>query len=287
MMAMDSLTTRVCPLLERASRTRTLDVAPSPWVVRQCEETGMVFLENPPGYDSLKQEFAWEVTYEQQAARRKAAEPVLQSVSQVFKRFRRQVLKRHKVADLATAIVSGCEGQPIHLVDIGCGEGDLLGIVMSRLPVAIRDRCRPHGIEISNELARRSQAALAPFGGDCVHAPALQGLASFGADALDLVVMSSFLEHEIQPLPVLREARRALKAGGRVLIKVPNHDCWNRHLRGPRWSGYRWPDHVNYFTPQTLRAMAKAAGMTVERMGLRDRMPTSDSLYAVLRKPVT
>ena len=276
---------RVCPLLERETRTHRLDVAPAPWIVRECEETGLVFLENPPGYDSLKQDYAWEVTYEKQAASRQAQEPVLQAMSQATKRFRRQVMKRHKVADMATAIVGAATSPVINLVDIGCGEGDLLGIVMARLDPERRARCRPHGVEISNELARRSQANLQPFGGRCVHAAALQGLASFEADFFDLVVMSSFLEHEIQPLPVLREARHALRPGGRVLIKVPNYDCWNRRLRGRRWPGYRWPDHVNYFTPRTLRAIAEAAGLTVERMSWLDRFPTSDSLYAVLRKP--
>ena len=55
-----------------------------------------------------------------------------------------------------------------------------------------------------------------------------------------------------------------------------------RHLRGPRWCGYRWPDHVNYFTPATLQRMAEAAGLRVARMNALDRSPLSDSLYAVL-----
>ena len=41
---------RVSPLLERETATTQLDVAPSPWIVRRCNESGLVFLENPPGY---------------------------------------------------------------------------------------------------------------------------------------------------------------------------------------------------------------------------------------------
>lgn len=41
-------------------------------------------------------------------------------------------------------------------------------------------------------------------------------------------------------------------------------------------------DHVNYFTAQTLASMAQAAGLEAVRMGLFDRSPLSDSLYAVL-----
>jgi len=276
---------RVCPLLERETRSHTLDIAPPPWIVRECEESGMVFLENPPGYEPLNDELAWEVTYAREVEARKAAEPALYAMSTAAKRFRRRVLKRHKVADMATELVRGSASPEIRLLDLGCGDGDLLGIVMDRLDGEARRRCRPHGIEISQELARRSDAALAPLGGRCVHAPALQGLAGFPDGFFDLIVMSSFLEHEIQPLPLLREARRALRGGGRVLVKVPNYASWNRRLRGVRWCGYRWPDHVNYFTPATLSAMAGAAGLLVERMNAFDRFPLSDSLYAVLARP--
>jgi len=274
---------RVCPLCERATATRTLDVAPAPWVVRQCNESGMVFLENPPGYASLQSELAWEVTWQREADARAAAAPTLYALSRVVKSFRQRVLKRNKVAALATAIVRGSRSERVHLLDLGCGEGQLLGLVMDRLTPAQRQRCVPHGVEISNELARRSDAALAIHGGRCVHASALEGLAGFDTAYFDLIVMASFLEHEIQPLPLLRECARRLRAGGHVLVKVPNHASWNRHLRGARWCGYRWPDHVNYFTPQTLAAMAQAAGLVVERMSLLDRFVVSDSLYAVLR----
>jgi SAM-dependent methyltransferase len=275
---------RISPLLERESATTLLDVAPAPWVVRQCNESGLVFLENPPGYQSLQSELAWEVTWQREADKRAADEPTLYALSTAAKNFRHRVLKRNKVADLATAIVRASTSTQIRMLDLGCGEGQLLGMVMDRLPADLRSRCRPHGVEISNELARRSQAALAPYGGSCVHASALEGMASFDAGFFDLIVMSSFLEHEIQPLPLLREAARALRSDGRVLIKVPNYASWNRVLRGPHWCGYRWPDHVNYFTPQTLAAAAQRAGLQVQRMNLLDRFALSDSLYAVLRK---
>jgi SAM-dependent methyltransferase len=275
---------RVCPLLEREGATDLLGVAPPPWVVRQCRETSLVYLENPPGYESLQAELAWEVTWQREADKRAADEPALYALSSAAKRFRHRVLKRNKVASLATTIVRASRSTQVRLLDLGCGEGQLLGTVMDRLPAQLRSRCRPLGVEISNALARRSQAALAPYGGRCVHASALQGMASFDAGFFDLIVMSSFLEHEIQPLPLLREAARALRSDGQVLIKVPNYASWNRVMRGARWCGYRWPDHVNYFTPHTLAAMARAAGLEVQRMNAFDRFPLSDSLYALLRK---
>ncbi len=279
--------TRSSPLLEREGKTTLLRDAPAPWVLRRCEETGFVFLENPPGYASLQDEYAWEQTYNRETAARAAAEPARHAVSAGLKRIRRQVLKRNKIADITVELVSGLANSPqIRLLDLGCGWGALLGEVITRLPQDLRRRCHPHGIEISTELARWSEQAMAPLGGHCVHAPALEGLDRFEQNFFDVVVMASFLEHEMQPLPLLRRCYQRLKPGGYVVVKVPNYDCWNRHLRGARWCGYRWPDHVNYFTAATLRAMAQAAGLEIARMRFADRSPLSDSLYAVLRKPL-
>lgn len=274
---------RVCPLLERETRTHTLDVVPAPWVVRECEETGLVFLENPPGYESLEGRAGLGSHLREGgrgATRRRADALCHEHRGEGLPPSRDEAPQGGRHGHGAAARRS--KSPVINLLDLGCGEGDLLGIVMQRLPATVRARCRPHGVEISNELARRSDAHLRPR-------RALRARAGAGrpgqleAGFFDLIVMSSFLEHEIQPLP-LREAQRALRPGGQVLIKVPNYASWNRRYRGARWCGYRWPDHVNYFTPDTLRAMAQAAGLSVSRMSLLDRFPLSDSLYAVLRK---
>jgi hypothetical protein len=120
------------------------------------------------------------------------------------------------------------------------------------------------------------------MGGSCVQASAPDGLARLPEGQFRLILLASFLEHEIQPLPVLRRCRELLRGDGMVVVKVPNYACWNRRLRGARWCGFRWPDHVNYFTPATLRVMATRARLQVVRMAFRDRHPLSDSLYAVL-----
>lgn len=276
---------RVCPLLERETSSVSLaEYAPAPWRLLKCRETGFVFLENPPGYEALQQEFAWQTTHAAEAQARQAAEPVLHSVSQSLGRFRTQVLKRNKVRDLVLAQAAACSGPVVNLLDVGCGWGNLLSEVLATLPPEQRRRCVPYGIELSDELAATSQATLAPAGGRCLHSDALSGLARLPAGEFDVVILSSFLEHELQPLPVLRGCRVRLRPGGVVVVKVPNYASFNRLVRGRRWCGFRWPEHVNYFTPATLTAMATAAGLGVTRMRVQDRHPFSDSLYAVLRR---
>ncbi len=278
-------TKRVNPLLEREGMTTTLNLAPAPWVLKQCGETGFVFLENPPGYESLKEEFAWEVSWHQEVERRKTAEPARYAFSASVKKFRSQVLKRNKVRSLANKFIRRIQSPAVHLLDMGCGSGGLLESVIATLPASIGARCVPHGIELSTELARVADDNLGRLGGRCVHDNALNGLTHFPPEYFDLIIMSSFLEHEINPLPLLRRCCERLREGGFIIIKVPNFSCLNRHLRAERWCGFRWPDHVNYFTPKTLQAMVKRAGLKVAQMSVLDRSPLSDNMYMVVQKP--
>jgi hypothetical protein len=52
---------------------------------------------------------------------------------------------------------------------------------------------------------------------------------------------------------------------------------------GKRWCGFRYPDHLNYFTARSLREMGEKCGFSVS-YGLKGRIPTNDNLHAVFRK---
>ena len=277
---------RPCPLLERAARSTPLAAAPDPWDLRRCDETGFVYLANPPAQDLFRDEFAWEVTHERESHRRRRCEPVLYALSGAFKTFRQRFLRRDKMAALVGRIVreaarGTAEGR-IRLVDVGCAQGGLALRIIDRLPRGVAGRLEPIGIEISTYLAKLAHLALRGRGGRCIHGTGIEGLDDVERGSADVVVLSCILEHEISPLPLLRRCRERLALDGRIVVKVPNYACVGRRLRGGRWCGYRWPDHVNYFTPQTLAAMARAAGLEVVRMNAFDRWPLSDSLYAVL-----
>jgi hypothetical protein len=71
---------------------------------------------------------------------------------------------------------------------------------------------------------------------------------------------------------------------GVIVLKVPNFSSLNRVLRSTKWCGFRFPDHVNYFTPETLRRLAEESGFRISRQGLLDCLPFSDTMYAVLAK---
>jgi hypothetical protein len=280
-----SAPSRACPLSERASQSQPLPYAPFPWSLRRCSDTGFVYLANPPSQDLFRDTFAWEVTHQAESKRRQEAEPALHALSEAMKSFRRRVLKRDKVASLGRSIARTFAAGPIRLVDVGCAEGTLIERVVAGLPAAVADRIEPIGIEISTHLAAVASRTLAGRRGRCIHSTGIDGLAMLEPMSVHLIVLSCILEHEIEPLTLLRRCRDQLARTGRIVVKVPNYNCLGRLLRGRKWCGFRWPDHVNYFTARTLTSMAQAAGLEVVRMGLLDRSPLSDSLYAVLGRP--
>jgi SAM-dependent methyltransferase len=245
------------------------------WVLKGCGGCAFVYLENPPGYDALVSEFAWERNHGDRSERMRDEFPLSYHLARVWKKFRRWAIR--KPNKLANRIAASFPPGPV--VDIGCGSGDYL----AGLPEAYE----PCGVEISEELARRARERLAERGGRIFAMPAIDGLAAVTEGTVSGIIMRSFLEHEQQPAELLARAWTALRPGGATIIKVPNYASINRRVMGPRWCGFRFPGHVNYFTPQSLREMVETAGFRVERFGLFDRFYLSDNMWMVARKPDT
>jgi SAM-dependent methyltransferase len=264
---------RLCPLCGADNRAQPPSrYSEAPWEIKTCAKCGFVYLENPPNYAELEENFAWEKTSAAEETRRNTARPLAKRLSRAFRHFRQRVLKRDKLPQLLTQHLP--RGK---VLDVGCGGGS----VLRSLP----ERYEPHGIEISKALAAQADALARARGGRVVQASAVAGLAQFPAAAMDGALLSAFLEHEAQPAVLLRELHRVLRPGAPVIVKVPNYASVNRTVRGAKWCGFRHPDHVNYFTPASLASLARACGFGIARCTAGDRWPLSDNLWMVLEKP--
>ena len=120
-------------------------------------------------------------------------------------------------------------------------------------------------------------------GGYCVHGAGAEAIWQFDPAQFDGIVMFSYLEHEVDVMGVLRGVHRALKDDGALFVRVPNFGALNRRVIGPKWCGFRYPDHVNYFTLSTLRATAARAGFTTQLVN-RLTLPVDDNISVLLRK---
>ena len=54
------------------------------------------------------------------------------------------------------------------------------------------------------------------------------------------------------------------RAGRPIYVRVPNYGSLNRKMLGAKWCGFRYPDHVNYFTTKSLGAMAGDCGLKLK-----------------------
>ncbi|MCA3563173.1 MAG: class I SAM-dependent methyltransferase [Methylocystis sp.] len=160
------------------------------------------------------------------------------------------------------------------ILDIGCGNGSYLATNAAGY--------RLHGIDISPPLAAAAEGLFSRTGGGAICAPATVALAAMPGRSIDAAILRSYLEHEAEPLAVLQRLRQVLKQGGFAVVKVPNYASFNRIVMGRRWCGFRFPDHLNHFTPATLAAIAARAGFETE-WRWRDRLPTDDNMWCVLR----
>lgn len=280
-MQISNLLQRINPLTNYKTETKDLHLAPHPWKIVKCQETGFVFLENPPGYEALEEEYAWEKTRSELQKEKKELEPIRYSISSQIKKLKAKT-KRNKVRDIVKKEIINLKNKSlINLLDVGCAEGQTLEEIIAETPLEFHQKCIPNGIEISKELAQK--AADRAKRGLWVCNNAVDGVLEFDNNFFDIIVLRSFLEHEIEPLSLLKNSYKKLVTGGMIVIKVPNFNSFNRYYRGRRWCGFRHPDHVNYFTPESLKSISLSAGYKV-RMTFLDRFPLSDSMYAILRK---
>jgi len=151
------------------------------------------------------------------------------------------------------------------VVDFGCGTGALL----ERLDVASKT-----GVEVS-EPARRQAGAR---GLEVVAATSELDDAS-----ADVVISNHALEHTLTPLHELRELRRVLRPGGRLILWLPLDD-W-RAQRAPRADD---PDHHLYtWTPRLLANLLAEAGFELRSCEVVARAwPPRAHLLTWLPRPV-
>src|SRR4029434_5588508 len=184
--------------------------------------------------------------------------PEAETVDHLEELYRRLVLRDH-LNFVCHALGSSQADGPV--LDVGCGGGLFLRMLAER-------GYRVAGLDFSLGAARVA------WRGNAV--PVVCGTLSnapLAPNSCAGVTMFHVLEHVDDPQSYLAAAHGLLKAGGRVILQVPNAACWQFRLLGKKWSGLDVPRHLWNFRPRNLDLLLERSGFEVVRrkyFSLRD-----------------
>ena len=262
---------RNCPLCdEYYNDTYKLGYVTNSFPVIKCPRCSFVYLNKSPLYEELKENIAWEKSYYKEIKSRSKSRPINHKLS-TLTRWRFKIVPK---SDFSSLIFEYSQAGKV--LDIGCGDGTKLS--------NLNDKFTPYGIEISKTLSKAANLFFKQYGGSCINEPAIDGLRKIGDNSYVAITLYCYLEHESNPLKVLKECYRVLKDSGIIIIKVPNFNSINRHIMGKKWCGFRFPDHLNYFTPKSLNSMLQEAGFSKFHSKILFKIPTSDNMYLIAEK---
>ena len=166
------------------------------------------------------------------------------------------------------------------VLDLGCGEGTLLKMLVDRKGV------RGTGIEIVEERVYEAVAK----GLTVHHGDFYEGLAYYPDDSFDYVVLSQTLQQALETVAVLTES---LRVGHFLVASFPNFAHWRARLqllftgRAPvtKELPYQWYDtpNVHSLSIKDFRAFTRDQGINIVRqfyMGKRGRVRMWPNLLA-------
>lgn len=148
------------------------------------------------------------------------------------------------------------------VLDLGCGEGELLAWLAERKGVAGR------GVEIDLNKVRKAIAR----GVSAYQSDIDQGLADYPDQSFDFVILSQTLQETRYPLRVLQEM---LRVGKQAVVAFPNFGHWSTRIahlfsgRAPRTDlfPYKWyaSPNLHFLTIQDFELLCREQNWVIER----------------------
>ena len=158
------------------------------------------------------------------------------------------------------------------LLEIGCGRGDML--------LTMRDLgWQVEGVDFDSRAVATCRRK-----GLTVHVGTLERM-EYPNNYFDAITMSHLIEHVNDPLRLLRECHRILKAGGRLSLVTPNISSLGHRLFTSAWFHLDPPRHLHLFTRESLGDLICKAGFGRGKISttIRDANSAFIASRAILR----
>ena len=167
---------------------------------------------------------------------------------------------------ISAARVDALAPRAARICDIGCGSGEL-----SAALAALGHRVV--GVDPDPDAAAKRCSTIEFLSGSAEQLPE-----SLRDRRFDVVVLSHVLEHCIEPLRALENARGLLSHEGLLVCEVPNNAALALARAGCSWGMLDVPRHLHFFTDDSLVGFCERAGLEVRsvRYGYYHRQFTND-----------
>lgn len=164
-------------------------------------------------------------------------------------------------------LVDALDPAPNSFLDVGCGEGWLVGRAQSKGMESM-------GIDISPAIIERAREHYPEAKFDVQEI----GMGTWPVESEALDVASSFevIEHLMDPTELIIGMRDALRVGGYAAITTPYHGLIKNiaiALRGFDKHYSVTGDHIRFFSDQALRQLLESNGFKVEKLIHYGRAP--------------
>lgn len=148
----------------------------------------------------------------------------------------------------AKALLRQLRFKPSYVLDFGCGSGLFTRCLDDLLPGATVAGSDFHDAP-PNELSDRHYLPLGKLDAE--------------RGRFDLVLAMHVLEHDDDVRGLLQRIISLIRAGGTVVVEVPNIECvWSR-LIGTAWDAWYLPFHRTHFSRASLVALLEQQGLSI------------------------
>lgn len=130
-------------------------------------------------------------------------------------------------------------------LDIGCGPGYFL-------TAAQKMGFDVYGLDPSDYIVAMGQKTW----GNRIRLGLIES-AEYDPECFDLVVAFDTFEHIYDPKNFLKAIHRVLKPDGVLAITTPNPASLLAKISGKKWVSFKLPEHVFYWSPQTIQNVLK------------------------------